>query len=116
MKNDANSLRHAEATAWNTNLDFADSPQQMSAPANDWPGGATADPTDAVAEDRSRKHFTRAKRIAIADFERNYFEDLRQQTNGNIAEMARRSGMERHHVRGFLKKYGLHRSASDGAR
>lgn len=48
-----------------------------------------------------------AKRAAITAFESRYFGELARAANGNISEMARRSGMERHHIRPFLKKYGL---------
>lgn len=48
-----------------------------------------------------------AKRQAISQFEARYFGDLFRATNGNVSEMARRSGMERHHIRPFLKKLGL---------
>jgi len=51
--------------------------------------------------------FSEAKRRAVAAFERNYFVDLNKRAKGNISEMARRSGMERHHVRAYLRKYGL---------
>jgi DNA-binding NtrC family response regulator len=48
-----------------------------------------------------------AKRQAISQFESRYFGDLFRATTGNVSEMARRSGMERHHIRPFLKKLGL---------
>jgi DNA-binding NtrC family response regulator len=48
-----------------------------------------------------------AKRGAVSAFESRYFGDLFKATGGNISEMARRSGMQRHHIRPFLKKYGL---------
>ena len=51
--------------------------------------------------------FSEAKRQAVAAFEKNYFVDLSKRAKGNISEMARRSGMERHHVRAYLRKYGL---------
>jgi DNA-binding NtrC family response regulator len=51
--------------------------------------------------------FWEAKRAAIADFERQYFSQLWEATKGNVSEMARRSGMERHHVRAYLKKLGI---------
>jgi DNA-binding NtrC family response regulator len=51
--------------------------------------------------------FTEAKRTAVSAFEQRYFSDLVRATDGNVSEMARRAGMERHHVRAFLKKYGL---------
>jgi DNA-binding NtrC family response regulator len=56
---------------------------------------------------QSATAFSEAKRRAVAAFERNYFVDLNKRAKGNISEMARRSGMERHHVRAYLRKYGL---------
>jgi DNA-binding NtrC family response regulator len=53
-----------------------------------------------------------AKRTAIAAFERDYFVGLAKRAKGNVSEMARRSGMERHHVRAYLRKYGVDRSAN----
>jgi DNA-binding NtrC family response regulator len=61
-------------------------------------GGDVVAPTSAFGE---------AKRGAVAAFEQRYFSDLVRATGGNVSEMARRAGMERHHVRMFLKKYGL---------
>ena len=51
--------------------------------------------------------FAEAKRKAILDFERTYFTALGEATTGNVSEMARRSGMERHHVRAYLRKLHL---------
>jgi len=51
--------------------------------------------------------FVDAKRAAILAFEKEYFATLLQGTGANVSEMARRSGMERHHVRAFLRKHGL---------
>jgi DNA-binding NtrC family response regulator len=51
--------------------------------------------------------FSDAKRGAIASFERDYFTGLSKATKGNVSEMARQSGMERHHVRAYLRKYGI---------
>ena len=51
--------------------------------------------------------FGEAKRAAVAAFEREYFGELALSTKGNVSEMARRSGMERHHVRAYLRKYGI---------
>ena len=48
-----------------------------------------------------------AKRQAVSAFESKYFGDLFRATGGNISEMARKSGMERHHIRPFLRKLGL---------
>jgi len=54
--------------------------------------------------------FSDAKRTAISGFERAYFTDLAQRSKGNVSEMARQSGMERHHVRAYLRKYGIDKS------
>jgi DNA-binding NtrC family response regulator len=51
--------------------------------------------------------FSDAKRQAIEAFERSYFTELNRRAKGNVSEMARQSGMERHHVRAYLRKYGV---------
>jgi DNA-binding NtrC family response regulator len=51
--------------------------------------------------------FSEAKRHAIGVFEREYFTSLARRAKGNVSEMARQSGMERHHVRAYLRKYGI---------
>jgi len=51
--------------------------------------------------------FAEAKRSSIASFERDYFTQLSRAAKGNVSEMARQSGMERHHVRAYLRKYGI---------
>ncbi len=51
--------------------------------------------------------FAAAKKKAVHGWERDYFGALSDQCTGNVSEMARRSGIERHHVRAFLRKYGL---------
>ena len=51
--------------------------------------------------------FSDAKRSAVAAFEREYFTGLSKRAKGNVSEMARQSGMERHHVRAYLRKYGI---------
>jgi DNA-binding NtrC family response regulator len=61
-------------------------------------GDSTRQPVTAFAE---------GKRQALVDFERAYFRGLNEATGGNVSEMARRSGMERHHVRAYLRKVGL---------
>ncbi|HEX8796788.1 MAG TPA: sigma 54-interacting transcriptional regulator [Polyangiaceae bacterium] len=55
--------------------------------------------------------FSDAKRTAIAAFERDYFSGLAKRCKGNVSEMARQSGMERHHVRAYLRKYGIDKNA-----
>jgi len=51
--------------------------------------------------------FAEAKRSSIASFERDYFTQLSRAAKGNVSERARQSGMERHHVRAYLRKYGI---------
>ncbi len=59
------------------------------------------------APQRPQTAFAEAKRRAIAAFEREYFTQLARAAKGNVSEMARQSGMERHHVRAYLRKYGI---------
>ncbi len=98
----------------------------------DWPGNvrelvnvaqvaaALADTPDAIDDvltlsraegDAAPRHsqtaFAEAKRSAVAAFERDYFTGLARASKGNVSEMARQSGMERHHVRAYLRKYGI---------
>jgi DNA-binding NtrC family response regulator len=68
---------------------------------------------DSVADEPQRgggaaqTAFAEAKRSSIASFEREYFTQLSRAAKGNVSEMARQSGMERHHVRAYLRKYGI---------
>ncbi len=64
---------------------------------------------DSVADQPQRPQtaFAEAKRGAIAGFESDYFAQLSRVAKGNVSEMARQSGMERHHVRAYLRKYGI---------
>ena len=56
--------------------------------------------------------FAEAKRQAVSVFERDYFAGLVRRAKGNVSEMARQSGMERHHVRAYLRKYGIDKDAT----
>jgi DNA-binding NtrC family response regulator len=67
-------------------------------------------PGDGEAEHATA--FGEAKRTAIAAFERDYFLSLAKRAKGNVSEMARQSGMERHHVRAYLRKYGVDRNTN----
>ena len=60
---------------------------------------------------RPQTAFAEAKRSAIATFEKDYFSQLARGSKGNVSEMARQSGMERHHVRAYLRKYGIDKDA-----
>jgi DNA-binding NtrC family response regulator len=48
-----------------------------------------------------------ARREAMERFEREYFDRLAREAQNNISEMARRSGLERVHVRRHLRKHGI---------
>jgi DNA-binding NtrC family response regulator len=69
------------------------------------------DEATAEAPRASATAFSEAKRAAVAAFEREYFSSLAKRAKGNVSEMARQSGMERHHVRAYLRKYGIDKSA-----
>jgi DNA-binding NtrC family response regulator len=74
--------------------------------------GAVGEPLRPVGEGgASGEGFTEAKRAAIAGFERDYFVGLAKRCKGNVSEMARKSEMERHHVRAYLRKYGIDKNA-----
>ena len=51
--------------------------------------------------------FAEAKRQALIDFEKGYFAALSEAATGNVSEMSRQSGMERHHVRAYLRKHKI---------
>ncbi len=51
--------------------------------------------------------FQDAKRDVLARFERDYFAALSDDAKGNVSEMARRAGMERAHVRAYLRRHGV---------
>ncbi len=51
--------------------------------------------------------FQEAKRDVLARFERDYFAALADDSKGNVSEMARRAGMERAHVRAYLRRHGI---------
>ena len=48
-----------------------------------------------------------AKRSALARFEKAYFQALLERAGGNIAEISRRAGLQRTHVRRYLVAHGL---------
>jgi DNA-binding NtrC family response regulator len=51
--------------------------------------------------------FQDAKREVLAQFAKEYFMHLAQEAKGNVSEMARRAGMERAHVRTYLKRHSI---------
>jgi DNA-binding NtrC family response regulator len=66
---------------------------------------------DGMAGGREGTAFSQAKRASVATFEREYFTGLAKRCKGNVSEMARQSGMERHHVRAYLRKHRIDKSA-----
>jgi DNA-binding NtrC family response regulator len=66
----------------------------------------TREPTESPRGEAATA-FSEAKRAATAAFERDYFTGLSKRAAGNVSEMARQSGMERHHVRAYLRKYSI---------
>jgi DNA-binding NtrC family response regulator len=51
--------------------------------------------------------FQDAKRDVLAQFAKDYFTHLAEESRGNVSEMARRAGMERAHVRTYLKRHKI---------
>ena len=54
-----------------------------------------------------RRPFQEAKREVLARFAKEYFTRLAEEAKGNVSEMARRAGMERAHVRTYLKRHSI---------
>ena len=57
--------------------------------------------------DVPRGVFRDAKQSALSRFELAYFSALVAETGGNVSEIARRAGIERAHVRTYLRRHGL---------
>jgi DNA-binding NtrC family response regulator len=71
-------------------------------------GLKTAKPTKGKPIDTSAvRGYHDAKRDALHAFERSYFAQLVDATNANVAEISRRSGLQRTHVRKYLRLHGL---------
>jgi DNA-binding NtrC family response regulator len=70
-------------------------------------GAHAATPTNEPAPSFKGKGFQEAKHDVLAGFEREYFASLYEEAKGNISEIARRAGMERAHVRTYLKRHGI---------
>ncbi len=67
-------------------------------------GGGGASGSGDASRGRS---FRMSKRDVLARFERDYFAALSDEAKGNVSEMARRAGMERAHVRAYLRRHGI---------
>ncbi|NUO47970.1 MAG: sigma 54-interacting transcriptional regulator [Polyangiaceae bacterium] len=70
-------------------------------------GPATAAGGSPIAISFKGRPFQEAKRDVLARFERDYFAALADEAKGNVSEMARRAGMERAHVRAYLRRHGI---------
>jgi DNA-binding NtrC family response regulator len=70
------------------------------------PAATTAGAGNIAVSFRGRP-FQEAKRDVLARFERDYFAALADDSKGNVSEMARRAGMERAHVRAYLRRHGI---------
>lgn len=57
--------------------------------------------------DYSSRPFQEAKREVLDHFASSYFLRLAEESKGNVSEIARRAGMERAHVRTYLKRHDI---------
>ena len=64
-------------------------------------------PTGKVQDASAVRAYHDAKREALHQFERAYFKQLVDATNGNVAEISRRTGLQRTHVRKYLRLHGF---------
>jgi DNA-binding NtrC family response regulator len=72
-----------------------------SVPASQRIGGGSS------STDYSSRAFQAAKREVLDHFALNYFSQLAENSKGNVSEIARRAGMERAHVRTYLKRHDI---------
>ncbi|MBS2017563.1 MAG: sigma 54-interacting transcriptional regulator [Deltaproteobacteria bacterium] len=70
-------------------------------------GLKAAKPKGKIVEATAIRAYHDAKRDALAQFERAYFKQLHEATDGNVAEISRRTGLQRTHVRKYLRLHGL---------
>jgi DNA-binding NtrC family response regulator len=77
------------------------------------PGPAAAPLGGSFAPLKGRQ-FQDAKREVLTRFERDYFAALSDEAKGNVSEMARRAGMERAHVRAYLRRHGISAKQDSG--
>ena len=74
---------------------------------------ATASGAGSISVSFRGRQFQEAKRDVLARFERDYFAALADDAKGNVSEMARRAGMERAHVRAYLRRHGIGAKTDD---
>jgi DNA-binding NtrC family response regulator len=70
-------------------------------------GLKAAKPKGKIVEASAIRAYHDAKREALHQFERAYFKQLVDATNGNVAEISRRTGLQRTHVRKYLRLHGF---------
>jgi DNA-binding NtrC family response regulator len=70
-------------------------------------GLKAAKPKGKIVDASAIRAYHDAKREALNAFERAYFAQLVEATNGNVAEISRRTGLQRTHVRKYLRLHGL---------
>jgi DNA-binding NtrC family response regulator len=70
-------------------------------------GLKAAKPKSKVGDATAIRAYHDAKRDALHQFERAYFKQLVDATNGNVAEISRRTGLQRTHVRKYLRLHGF---------
>jgi DNA-binding NtrC family response regulator len=73
-------------------------------------GGGAPNATNSgstITSGLERRPFQDAKREVLARFAKEYFTRLAEEAKGNVSEMARRAGMERAHVRTYLKRHRI---------
>jgi DNA-binding NtrC family response regulator len=58
-------------------------------------------------EVRADLPFTAAKQVVVEAFERRYLKELWSRVGGNLSAAARAADVDRKHLRGLLRKYGL---------
>jgi DNA-binding NtrC family response regulator len=78
-------------------------------------GLKAAKPKGKIVEATAIRAYHDAKREALNQFERAYFKQLVDATNGNVAEISRRTGLQRTHVRKYLRLHGLREPRGGGA-
>jgi transcriptional regulator with GAF, ATPase, and Fis domain len=61
----------------------------------------------APSPDQRMSNFVQSKAAVVTQFEQAYFEKLCLSAQNNVSEMARQSGLGRHQVRQYLRRYGL---------
>ncbi len=103
-------LRNAVAVAYALSDagDEIDIASHLGALAEGGGGGPPASGAhQSISSGLERRPFQEAKREILARFAKEYFTRLAEEAKGNVSEMARRAGMERAHVRTYLKRHTI---------